>query len=611
MKAGTAALAVAATHDFRLAEAATCDLRLAEAQAETAAAPMLEALPYRDVTLTSELHERQLRDTMAVVMSLDEDSLLRPMRAMAGLPAPGASLGGWYEYNPDYDPKKGNPGFAPGHAFGQWVSGLARYYAATGDAAVRAKVLRLNGLYRQTISASFYEKTRFPAYTYDKFVCGLIDSHSFAQDPAAWEILAQTTDTALPHLPKHAVKRGVVWRPGTDESYTWDESYTLPENLYLAAERGAGARYRELATRYLEDADLFAPLARGEDALAGQHAYSHVNALCSAMQAGMAGSAMHLTAAEHGFDLVERQSYATGGWGPDEMLRRPESDDLYTSLTKTHSSFETPCGSYAHTKLTRYLLQVTRDGRYGDSMERVILNTVLGAKRLQRDGHAFYYADYNNDGHRSYHPDRFPCCSGTLPQVTADYRINSYLRDADGLYVVLYVPSSVTWEQGGVRATVSQQHAYPLEGELRMLVTVSRPKEFVIRLRVPAWARGATIAVNGKPVEPAMDRGFATLRRQWQSGDRIDLHLPMETRLEAINPRHPETVALVRGPLVLFPLGGTGTPEVRQSVTRQQLLAARRVDEDRWQAGTAEGAIDLVPFTSVGERRYSTYLTAT
>jgi DUF1680 family protein len=602
MKAGTAALAVTAARGLALSEAP--EGRLATGQ-------MLEALPYRDVTLTSELHERQLRDAMAVVMSLDEDSLLRPMRAMAGLPAPGASLGGWYEYNPDYDLKKGNPGFAPGHAFGQWVSGLSRYYAATGDAAVRAKVLRLNGLYRATISGAFYEKTRFPAYTYDKFVCGLIDSHSFAQDPAAWEILAQTTDAALPHLPQHALKRGVVWRPGTDESYTWDESYTLPENLYLAAERGAGARYRKLATQYLQDGDLFAPLARGENALAGKHAYSHVNALCSAMQAGMAGSAMHLTAAEHGFDLVERQSYATGGWGPDEQLRRPESDDLYASLTKTHNSFETPCGSYAHTKLTRYLLQVTRDGRYGDSMERVILNTVLGAKRLERDGHAFYYADYNNDGHRRYHPDAFPCCSGTLPQVTADYRINSYLRDADGLYVVLYVPSSVTWEQDGVRATLSQQHAYPLQGELRMVVTVSRPKEFAIRLRVPAWARRATIAVNGKPVEPAMDRGFATLRRRWESGDRIDLHLPMETRLEAINPQHPETVALVRGPLVLFPLGGTVAPEVRQPVTRQQLLAARRVDEDRWQAGTAKGAIDLVPFTSIGERRYSTYLTAT
>jgi DUF1680 family protein len=325
----------------------------------------------------------------------------------------------------------------------------------------------------------------------------------------------------------------------------------------------------------------------------------------------MAGSGMHLTAAQHGFELVEQQSYATGGWGPDEQLRRPESDDLYTSLTKTHNSFETPCGSYAHTKLTRYLLQVTRDGRYGDSMERVILNTVLGAKRLQSDGHAFYYADYNYDGHRRYHPDAFPCCSGTLPQVTADYRINSYLRDADGLYVVLYVPSSVTWEQDGVRATLSQQHAYPLQGELRMLVTVSRPKEFAIRLRVPAWARAATIAVNGKPAEAGMERSFATLRRRWESGDRIDLHLPMELRLEAINPQHPETVALLRGPLVLFPLAETGTPEVRQPVTRQQLLAARRADQDRWQVGTAKGAINFVPFTSIGERRHSTYLTAT
>lgn len=597
MKAGTAALALTATRG----------LRLEAAPAETAtAAPALEALPYRDVTLTSALHEQQLRETIAVVMSLDEDSLLQPMRLMAGLPAPGASLGGWYEYNPKYDPKKGNPGFAPGHAFGQWVSALSRYYAATGDAAVRAKVLRLNGLYRATISGAFYEKTRFPAYTYDKLVCGLIDAHSFAQDPAAWEILAQTTDAALPHLPNHALRRGVVWRPGKDESYTWDESYTLPENLYLAAERGAGARYRELATRYLQDADLFAPLARGEDALAGKHAYSHVNALCSAIRAGMAGSAMHLAAARNGFNLVERQSYATGGWGPDELLRRPGSDDLYLSLTKTHNNFETPCGAYAHTKLTRYLLQVTRDGRYGDSMERVILNTVLGAKRLERDGHAFYYSDYGYDGHRHYHPDAFPCCSGTLPQVTADYRINSYLRDADGLYVVLYVPSSVTWEQDGARATLSQQHAYPLEGELRMLVTVSRQKEFAIRLRVPAWARGASIAVNGRPIETRIDRGFAILRRRWESGDRIDLHLPMEMRLEAIHRQHAETVALVRGPLVLFPLSEGPLP-----VTRQQLLAAWRVDADRWQAGTAKGTIDLVPFTSIGERRYSTYLTAT
>ena len=56
-------------------------------------------------------------------------------------------------------------------------------------------------------------------------------------------------------------------------------------------------------------------------------------------------------------------------------------------------------------------------------MERVLYNTVLGAKRLEPDGHAFYYSDYNFSGRRSYFPDRWPCCSGTLPQVAADYRI--------------------------------------------------------------------------------------------------------------------------------------------------------------------------------------------
>jgi uncharacterized protein len=597
LKTGTAALGAAAT----------ANLHVPLARAAATPEPLLTQLPYSDVALTSEPHERQLRETHAVLMSLNEDSMLRPLRAMADMPTPGASLGGWYAYNPDYDPPKDNPGFAPAHAFGQWVSALARYYAITGDSATREKVLRLTGLYRQTISAGCYTKTRFPAYNYDKYVCMLMDAHSFARDPNAWEILAQTTDTALPHLPTHAIPRLVSWRAGTDDTYTWDESYTMPENLFLAAERGAGSRYHQMAFRYLEDEDYFEPLSRGVDAMAGRHAYSHVNALCSAMQAWMAGgSAMHLSAAKHGFDLLDAQSYATGGWGPDETLRRPESDDLYRSLSKTHSSFETPCGSYAHTKLTRYLIRVTRDGRYGDSMERVVWNTVLGAKPLERDGRAFYYSDYNNDGHRRYHPDAFPCCSGTLPQVSADYRINSYLRDADGLYVVLYMPSSVGWEQDGAKVALSQQHSYPLDSELRMLITTSRPQEFSLRLRIPAWAGGATLAVNGKQVPMQMDRGFATLRRRWASGDRIDLHLPIENLLVPINAHHPETVALMRGPLVLFPLGQEHPP-----VTRQQLQAAQRTGPDTWKVDTAKGTIQFVPFTSIGDRAYSTYLAAT
>jgi hypothetical protein len=74
----------------------------------------LEQFEYGDVTLASELHEKQLRETHAVLMDLSEDSLLKPLRQMSGLPAPGADLGGWYGYNPHYKVNVDDEGFAPG-----------------------------------------------------------------------------------------------------------------------------------------------------------------------------------------------------------------------------------------------------------------------------------------------------------------------------------------------------------------------------------------------------------------------------------------------------------------------------------------------------------------
>jgi len=240
-------------------------------------------------------------------------------------------------------------------------------------------------------------------------------------------------------------------------------------------------------------------LSRGEDVLAGKHAYSYVNSLSSAMQAYLTlGSDKHLRAATNAFEMLAAQSYPSGGWGPDEKLIAPDSGALYASLTSTHNSFETPCGAYAHFKLTRYLLRVTRDARYGDSMERVMYNTVLGAKPLRTDGQAFYYADYNGAGSKVYSNHRFPCCSGTLPQVATDYGINAYLRDARGVYVNLYLPSTLRWVQGDARCSLQQSGDYPLADAVTMRIGTSRPLEFALRLRIPAWASGAHVEINGE-----------------------------------------------------------------------------------------------------------------
>ena len=565
----------------------------------------LQEFGYSEVALNSPLHEQQLQHTQAVLMDLSDDALLKPFRMMVKQPAPGEDIGGWYRYDPNYDWHTFDAGFAPSATFGQWVSALARGYAITGSQAMRERVLRLNRLYAQTIDGKFYEDNRFPAYCYDKLVCGLIDSHKYAGDADAFAILQKTTDTALPHLPGKAIEHGQSWRPGKDESWTWDESYTMPENLFLGYQRGAGERYRALAVQYLNE-PFFDRLAAGHNDLAGRHAYSHVNALCSAMQAWLTmGSEKHLHAAKNGFDMVAAQSFVTGGWGPDELLRATGSSDVYNSLTGTHSGFETPCGSYAHFKLTRYLLRVTRDARYGDSMERLMYNTILGAKPLERDGRTFYYSDYNFRGSKVYSPHAWPCCSGTMPQLAADYRISTYFRDARGVYVNLYIPSTLRWTQGGSQIALTQTSAYPHDTEVLFEVKASKAAEFAVNLRIPAWANGASVAVNGK--RQAVQVGaFTTLWREWREGDRIEVELPMKARLEAVDAQHPETVGLLVGPVVLFAI-----TDADPQVTRAQLLAAKKIGAESWQVETVGGPMKMLPFTGIGEEKYSTYVRVT
>jgi len=570
----------------------------------------LSQFDYGDVFLTSDLHESQLHQTHAVLMQLSDDSLLKPLREMAGMPAPGEDLGDWYHYDPDLKHFAGDAAFAPACTFGQWVSALARIYAITGDEATRAKVLRLNKLYAQTISPDFYTKNRFPAYCYDKLLLGLLDSHTYVHDPDAMAILQKTTETALPLLPPHAVDHDMPWRPDKhDSSWNWDESYTMPENLFIAYQRGAGRQYYDLAFRYLDDKTWFEPLARGEDVLAGHHAYSYVNSLSSAMMAYMVGgSEMHLRAAKNAFGMLLAQSFATGGWGPDELLRAPGSGEIFASLSNTHASFETPCGSYAHFKLTRYLLRVTRDSRYGDSMERMMYNTVLGAKPLQDNGQTFYYADYNYNGKRVYKNAHWPCCSGTLPQVAADYRIQAYFHDDRDVFVNLYIPSTLRWSRSGNAFSLAQNSAWPHEPNISFVVNTATPADMAIHFRIPEWTSHASLLINGKRWAGELQPGrFAAVKRTWNNGDHVELELPLPVRLEAIDPQHPDTVTVMRGPLVLFAL----KPEQNSPMPafqRKALMNLQQVSQREWRSHVGDAMYRFVPFTEVGSEPYTTYL---
>jgi len=572
--------------------------------------PLLEQFAYSDVELLEGPMREQFDVNHAFYAGLDEDMLLKPFRERAGQAAPGDDMGGWYDNSPEFDPHGSFHGFIPGHSFGQYLSGLARAYAVTGSKMTQAKVQRLVKAFAPTITTKFYDDYHLPAYTYDKTSCGLIDAYQFAADPSALDVLNTATDAVLPHLPRKALARSEQYAlGGKDEGYCWDETYTLPENLFLAYQRGAGKRFRELAIRFLEDDLYFGPLSEGRNVLPGEHAYSHVNAFSSAMQAYLVlGSEKHLHAAQNGFEFLRTtQSFATGGWGPDELFRRPGSGEMGQILKTSHASFETPCGAYGHFKVTRYLLRVTRDSRYGDSMERVLYNTILGAKPIQKDGSCFYYSDYNNTfARKGFYKDKWPCCSGTFPQLTADYGISSYFHDKQSVYVNLYTPSRVTWKQADARVTLTQRTKYPYGLSSQIEISMDRPAVISIHLRIPGWAGPKTsVMVNGRQISSDLAPGrFAHLDGPFQNGDRIEIEFEARTALESVDPQHPGVVAPVNGPLALFAVG-----EIPKSIQRTQLLGASRIssDSDTWQAKTDTGVLTLKAFASIQDELYRLY----
>src|SRR4051794_6967324 len=579
------------------------------ATAASAITPPLSTFKYSEVQLLDGPLKEQFDHNHDVFLHLNEDALLKPFREREGMAAPGPDMGGWYDNADDFSPPENFHAFVPGHSFGQYLSGLARAYAVTGHKPTQEKVHRLVRGFGETVepSGKFYAGYHLPAYTYDKTSCGLIDAHEFANCPDALDVHWRATQAALPYLPEKALSRAEQRaRPHKNVADTWDETYTLPENFFLAYQRSGKSQYRDLAVRFIEQ-DYFGPLAENHNVLPGEHAYSHVNALSSAMQSYLVlGDEKYLRAARNGLRMVQDQSFATGGWGPDEAFVEPGKGLLDASLGTTHASFETPCGAYGHFKISRYLLRLTRDSSYGDSMERVLYNTIAGATPILADGTSFYYSDYNNSARKVHHRDKWPCCSGTFPQLTADYGISAYYQSGDGVYVNLFVPSRLSWMQNNTQCSLTQLTDYPRAATTQLALNLARPESFTLYVRIPAWAGSKTsVSVNGRGAESSIEPGkFLALRRSWKDGDRVEIEFEMPLRLESIDNENSNNVALLHGPIALFAVG-----EIPAKLSRKDLLSVTALSSSSsdWVVKTANGLLTFRPFSSIMSEGYRLY----
>jgi len=562
----------------------------------------LQSFEYSQVRLTGGPFAEQYNALHQHYAALSNDSLLKVYRQRAGLPAPGADMGGWYDFD----------GFVPGHSLGQYISGLARLGAGTGDSACHEKVRALVDGFAQTLGPKNESILRpatnlWPCYILDKHFAGLIDAAKLSGVSNATELLSRVLRGAAPLLPSQVHDR--IGK--TDPPY--DEPYVMPENLFLAADLTGNPTFHELGRRYLLNRELFDPLAAGKDPFPGQHAYSHAIALSSAAQAYLhLGEPKYKQAMERAFNLLTtQQQFASGGWGPNETFITPHKGELHASLSSTVDHFETPCGAYAATKLARYLITFTgspHSTMHADNLERVLYNTVLTVKPPDDVGDYPYYSTYSPVARKVYYQKKWPCCSGTLIQTVADYPLNLYFKSADGLYVTQYTPSQLAFVHNGVSVHITQQTSYPADDTCTLNIESGTPVEFTLYLRIPAWLEhSASISINGDPatIEPHPGT-YARLRRTWRTGDRVTLTLPQAFRTEAIDDLNPNTVALMRGPVQYVALSESPT----LSHDRLSLPSSlKQVGAQAFVENYAGNKIIFVPLYLVRDQAYTSYFT--
>jgi uncharacterized protein len=511
---------------------------VAASPSESSSAFRIKAFDYQGVKLRDSRWRTQVQTARDYYLNVSNDDILCGFRAAAGLPAPGKPLGGWCAKDSQT-------------VFGQWLSGMARMFRATGDSALRNKASYLLAEWAKTIKPD--GDCGMHHYSYDKMVCGLVDMKLYADNPDAIPQLEKITDWAA----KTFAHTNMIVVPSHNTLYYGmpQEWYTLAENQFRAYQLTGNPKFKSFGEIWLyhDYWNKFANTSSPMDA-PGVHAYSHVNTFSSAaMTYAVTGDPSYLGIVKNFYDFMQNtQCFATGGYGPNERFMASDGS-LGKSLETRSDTFETMCGSWAGFKVSRYLTQFTGEARYGDWVERLLYNGAGAALALRPGGRNFYYSDYRTSGGMKVdYWDNYTCCSGTLFQDMADYHNLIYYKDDSSLYVSQYLPSEVTWSRPAGDVTLVQETGYPETETIALTLAMKQNANFSLNLRVPAWSKDMSVKVNGTDAGISCKAGeWAVLNRAWNSGDRVDIRIPLLLRMSAVDQQHPKRVAIVRGPVVL------------------------------------------------------------
>jgi DUF1680 family protein len=270
-------------------------------------------------------------------------------------------------------------------------------------------------------------------------------------------------------------------------------------------------------------------------------------------------------------NMAGKKLYITGGIGS-----RAQGEGFGPNYElNNHTAYCETCAAIANVYWNYRMFLATGDAKYADVYERALYNGVPSGVSLSGD--KFFYDNPLESMGQHERQEWFgcACCPGNVTRFMASVPQYMYATQGDDVLVNLYIQSNADIATDGNKVHLRQTSDYPWQGKVTVDVTPETENEFAIRLRIPGWAcdapvptdlysyverpsAGYEVKVNGKKVTPMTGDGYATVKRVWKKGDKVELTLPMDVKRVKANDSVADDrgkLAIQRGP-VMFCLEG-------------------------------------------------------
>jgi DUF1680 family protein len=265
-------------------------------------------------------------------------------------------------------------------------------------------------------------------------------------------------------------------------------------------------------------------------------------------------------------DIVFGKIYITGGIGAtggNEGFADP-------FVLPNMSAYCETCASIGDIFFNHRLFLLHGDGKYMDILEKTLYNSMLSGVSLSAD--RFFYPNplESNGQHERQAWFGCACCPSNVARFVPAIPGYIYGTTNDELYVNLYISNEADINIKDNTLKVFQQSGFPWDGSVQIILEPSAESQFILRLRIPGWARNEAISgdlykfnnissdeyiisVNGEKLSPEVTNGYAVIKRKWKKGDKVLLELPMPVRTIIADGRIEDDkgkIAVQRGPLI-------------------------------------------------------------